>query len=481
MSGARSASQAVRLSIRCLTELTFQVAMRMGSSSAVWREPADINQHARLREWPKGFEANWLPGVLPVEQGVQAGAANMLQDPGRLGETGRSRRGGMRECGTPAIRPGRQRDDEETNIGGRGGCGARPCGDWRVFLERLVVAEGCGAGAAWRPAGRCGVTVAKAVKKSVPVRLEALGTVTTIASVAIKPRVDSEIIAVKFEDGARVKQGDVLFVLDSRSIETEIKRVEAVITGAEAQFEQASARRARATPNWSRKTRPPWSTLNNAQTQVNVSRALADSNKATLEGLKVQLGYCTIRAPISGRISMANVKVGNIVRQADTAPLATINQIAPIYVSFTVPQRNLPDVRTAIAAETATLEAIVPGSDARATGQVTMVENTVDPATGMVTIRATMPNENEVLWPGTLVNTALTLAQRGRGSPFRPRRCKSARPAQFVFVVKDGAADRPPGQGRADRRRRVGDRIRPRGGRGRGHRRPASAVRTGPR
>ena len=85
-----------------------------------------------------------------------------------------------------------------------------------------------------------GVAVAKAVKQSVPVRLEALGTVTTIASVAIKPRVDSEIIAVKFEDGARVKQGDVLFVLDSRTIETEIKRVEAVIAGAEAQFEQAT-------------------------------------------------------------------------------------------------------------------------------------------------------------------------------------------------------------------------------------------------
>ena len=85
-----------------------------------------------------------------------------------------------------------------------------------------------------------GVTAAKAVKQSVPVRLEALGTVTTMAAVAVKPRIDSEIIAVKFEDGQRVKQGDVLFVLDSRTIETEIRRVEAVIIGAEAQFEQAS-------------------------------------------------------------------------------------------------------------------------------------------------------------------------------------------------------------------------------------------------
>ena len=132
------------------------------------------------------------------------------------------------------------------------------------------------------------VAAAKAVRKSVPVRLEALGTVTTIASVAIKPRVDSEIIAVKFEDGARVNQGDVLFVLDSRSIETEIKRVEAVIAGAEAQFEQASRDVQRYT-DLVAKNATTVVTLNNAMTQVNVSRALADSNKATLEGLKVQI------------------------------------------------------------------------------------------------------------------------------------------------------------------------------------------------
>jgi len=282
------------------------------------------------------------------------------------------------------------------------------------------------------------VNVAKAVKRSVPVRLEALGTVTTIASVAIKPRLDSEIVAVKFEDGARVKQGDVLFVLDSRSIETEIKRVEAVIVGAEAQFEQASRDVQRYTELVARNA-TTLVTLNNAQTQVNVSRALADSNKATLEGLRVQLSYCTIRAPISGRISMASVKVGNLARQADTAPLATINQLAPIYVSFTVPQRNLPDVRSAIAAETASLDAIIPGSEARASGQVTMIENTVDPATGMVTIRATMPNDDEILWPGTLVNTALTLRSDQRITvPASALQLSQA--GSFVFVVKNNAA-----------------------------------------
>ena len=283
-----------------------------------------------------------------------------------------------------------------------------------------------------------GVTAAKAVKKSVPVRLEALGTVTTMAAVAVKPRIDSEIIAVKFEDGQRVKQGDVLFVLDSRTIETEIRRVEAVIAGAEAQFEQASRDVARYT-DLVGKNATTVVTLNNAQTQVNINRALADSNKATLEGLRVQLSYCTIRAPIAGRISMASVKTGNIARQADTTPLATINQVAPIYVSFTVPQRNLPDVRAAIAAETASLVAIVPGSGARETGQVTMVENAVDPATGMATIRATMPNGKEVLWPGTLVNTALTLRAEDRITiPATALQLSQA--GSFVFVVKDNTA-----------------------------------------
>jgi membrane fusion protein, multidrug efflux system len=282
------------------------------------------------------------------------------------------------------------------------------------------------------------VAVAKAVKKPVPVRLEALGTVTMMAAVAVKPRIDSEIIAVKFEDGAHVKQGDVLFVLDNRSIEAEIQRVEAVIIGAEAQFEQAQRDVARYT-DLVQKNATTQVTLNNAQTQMNVSKALAESNKATLRGLKVLLGYTTIRAPISGRMSMATVKVGNIVRQADLAPLATINQVAPIYVSFAVPQRSLPDVRSALAAETATLEAIVPGSNARATGQVTMIENAVDAATGMVTVRATMPNDDELLWPGTLVNTALTLRNDTRVS-VPTAALQISQEGQFVFVVKDNVA-----------------------------------------
>ena len=282
------------------------------------------------------------------------------------------------------------------------------------------------------------VVAAKAAKKPVPVRIDALGTVTTVASVAIKTRVDSEIIAVKFEDGARVKQGDVLFQLDSRSIESEIKRVEATIIGAEAQFEQAQ-RDVRRYTELVAKNASTQVTLNNAETQVNISRALADSGKATLQGLRVQLSFCTIRAPISGRMSMANVKAGNIARQADLTPLATINQVAPIYVSFTVPQRVLPDVRASRDAETGMLEVVVPGATERASGPITMVENTVDPATGMATVRATIANENELLWPGTLVNVSLTLRSDPRVT-VPAAAIQINQTGTFLYVIKNNTA-----------------------------------------
>ncbi len=170
-----------------------------------------------------------------------------------------------------------------------------------------------------------------------------------------------------------------------------------------------------------------------------VCRAAIKSDEGLLENLKVQLSFCTIRAPISGRISAAAVKVGNFVRQADLAPMATINQMAPVYVTFTVPQKVLPEIRQALAAETATIEAIIPGEQKRASGQVTMIENTVDPATGMATIRATMPNEQEVLWPGTLVTTELTL--RIEEAVVVPSNAvQVSQTGSFVFVINDSVA-----------------------------------------
>jgi RND family efflux transporter MFP subunit len=282
------------------------------------------------------------------------------------------------------------------------------------------------------------VEVATATSKIVPVRIEALGSVTPIANVAIKSRVDTEIVGVHFRDGALVQQGEVLFTLDGRAIEAQIKQVRGMLESSKANLEQAERDVARYTELLA-KNATTQVTLNNARTQVNIWRASVDSGTGQLENLNIQLGYCTIRAPITGRASMAAVKVGNFVRQADLLPLATINQTAPVYVTFSVPQGYLPDLRQALSNESAKIEAIIPGDPRRASGQVTMIENSVDAPTGTVPVRATMPNTDELLWPGTLVTVQLTFREE-QAVTVPSTAVQVSQTGTYVFVINDGVA-----------------------------------------
>jgi multidrug efflux system membrane fusion protein len=286
--------------------------------------------------------------------------------------------------------------------------------------------------------GAVAVDVAQAVKKKVPVRIDLLGNVTPIAQVAVKPRIDSEITEVHFSDGAMVRKGDMLFTLDHRALDAQIRQTQGILNGAQAQLQQAS-RDVERYEALVAKNATTLVTLNNAKTQVNIFTAAVESNSAQLELLRVQRDYTFIRAPITGRVSMANVKVGNYARQADTIPLATIIQVAPVYVTFALPQRSLAELRQAITNETATIQAIVPGDSRQASGQVTMVENTVDPTTGTVPVRATMPNTDELLWPGTLVQVRLIFRQE-EAIAVPSRAIQVAQAGPFVFVVKNGVA-----------------------------------------
>jgi RND family efflux transporter MFP subunit len=282
------------------------------------------------------------------------------------------------------------------------------------------------------------VEVATAVKRKTPVQIEALGNVTTIASVAVKPRIDDEIVGVHFTDGAFVKTGDLLVTLDPRTLQAQISQAEANVARDQAQLEMAE-RDLRRYSELVGKGATPQLNVDNARTQGDTLRAAIRADNAALENLKIQLSYCFIRASISGRISQAAVKVGNFARSADPVPIATINQIAPIYVTFLVSQRNLPEIRVAIAEGDAGVEALIPGETRTAQGRVSMIENTVDPTTGMVTIRATMPNEDELLWPGTLVNARLTL--RVEDSVVVPSLAvQVSQQGNFVYVVKDNVA-----------------------------------------
>jgi RND family efflux transporter MFP subunit len=282
------------------------------------------------------------------------------------------------------------------------------------------------------------VEVAKAERKPVPVDVDAIGMVTPISSVALKARLETTIVAVHFEDGARVNEGDLLFTLDARQIDAQIEQAEGTLARDRAQLEGAQ-RDLRRYTDLVGKGATTQVNVDNAKTQSDILIATIKADQAALDNLKVQKSYTLIRAPFAGRISAANVKVGNFLRPADTQPLAVINQMAPVYVTFAIPQRVLVDLREAMAKDGSKVIATIPGHQRSEEGKVAMVENTVDATTGMVTVRGMMDNNNETLWPGTLVSTKLII--RTENSVVVPTiAVQRSQNGNYVFVVRDGAA-----------------------------------------
>jgi RND family efflux transporter MFP subunit len=282
------------------------------------------------------------------------------------------------------------------------------------------------------------VEIAKAERKAVPVDVDAIGTVTPIMSVALKSRLETTIVAVHFDDGAKVSEGDLLFTLDSRQIDAQIEQAEGALARDRAQLEGAQ-RDLRRYTDLVGKGATTQVNVDNAKTQSDILIGTIKVNQAALDNLKVQKTYTLIRAPFNGRVGAANVKVGNFVRPADTQPLAVINQMAPVYVTFAVPQRVLVDLREAMAKDGTKVIATIPGRQSSEEGKVAMVENAVDMATGMITVRGVMDNGNETLWPGTLVATKLIV--RTEDSAVVPTTAvQRSQSGNFVFVVTDGVA-----------------------------------------
>jgi RND family efflux transporter MFP subunit len=283
------------------------------------------------------------------------------------------------------------------------------------------------------------VETAVAERKPMPVSLEALGTVTPIASVAIKSRLETEIVGVHFQDGATVNKGDLLFTLDSRTLDAQILQAEGVLARDQAQLEGARRDLARYSELLAKHAGTALN-VENAKTQVGSLTGTVKADESALQNLRVQKSYTKIYAPIGGRISAATVKVGNFVRPADTVPLATVNQTKPVYVTFSLPQRALPQVREAMRAGTGRVEARARGDSRAAVGKLAMIDNTVDATTGMIAVRAVMDNADEMLWPGTLVTVTLTLRVE-EAVAIPSAALQVGQSGSFLFVVKDGTAE----------------------------------------
>jgi len=284
------------------------------------------------------------------------------------------------------------------------------------------------------------IVTAKAERRPMPVRIDAIGTVQAISTVNIRSRVDSQIMAVEFRDGATVNKGDVLFRLDSRQLEAQSRQAEANVARDKASLIAAESDLRRA-EELSRREIATDQRLDNARTAVSTLRAAIRGGEAAVDSLRVQLSYYTITAPVSGRVGVAALKEGNIAKSGDSsATLATINQIDPIYVSFAVAQRYLPEIREAMQAKTAAVQATQQGAGKSVEGTIAVVDNSVDATTGTIQIRASFDNPDEALWPGALCQVRLTLRTEPDAVTVAREAVQTGQNGSYVFVIENGTA-----------------------------------------
>lgn len=282
-----------------------------------------------------------------------------------------------------------------------------------------------------------------AIRKPVPVRIAAIGTVQPIATVIVKSRIDGQIVKVPIRDGQEVKAGDTLFVLDSRAIEAQARQAEAQLARDRAQFANAK-REAERQAQLVSKNYTATATYETAQTNAATLEATVRADEAALDNMKVQITYCTITTPIDGRVGAVLLKEGNNVKANDTITLATVNQLHPIYVAFSVPQRELPAIREASGGQDLAVAAQAPGDGGPAeTGKLAFIDNAVDATTGTIVLKAAFDNAKDRLWPGQFVNVALTLRVEPNALVVPTQAVQVGQNGSYVYVVKPGNTAEP--------------------------------------
>lgn len=273
--------------------------------------------------------------------------------------------------------------------------------------------------------------------KDVPVFLNGIGTVQAYNMDTIKTRVDGQIVKIAFQEGQQVNAGDLLVEIDPRPYK-------AVYDQAAAKLETDQANLANAQLNYNRDAQIVNSNLaisrqqfDNDKAAVAADQGIVDSDKAAVEAAQVNLDYCEIRAPISGRLGVRLVDVGNIVHAADTAGLVTITQTKPIFVTFTMAQEHLHKIHERQALGDLLVQAY--GSDNTtllSEGKLTVIDNAIEQTTGTIRLKATFDNADERLWPGEFVNVRLILNTR-KNMPTVPARTVQEGPdGKYVYIIK---------------------------------------------
>ena len=314
----------------------------------------------------------------------------------------------------------------------------------RFFLAGVLLMTACSGGpSAEEPKSKekpaVPVTVASVFTKDVPVQVTSVGNVEAYSTVAVKSRVSGELVGVHFQEGQEVKEGDPLFTIDKAPYEVALKEAQARL-----ERDQALARKAR---DDVRRNMPlaekdivSRQSLDQYVSTAEAAEALVKADQAALENLQLQLGYCSIRSPISGRTGSLLIQRGNLVKGNDeNKSLLTVHQIEPIYVTFAVPEKYLGEINRRTKETRMEVQVYSPenqGSPEPVIGVVSFVNNTVEVSTATIRLKASFQNRDRRLWPGQTVNVLLTLGVQPKAVVVPSQAIQSGQSGSYAFVVK---------------------------------------------
>ena len=282
-----------------------------------------------------------------------------------------------------------------------------------------------------------------------PVTLDAVGSAEAMSTVEIRAQITGQLEQVLFAPGDYVRKGQPLFVLDRRPLEAASRQAEAIVGKDEAQLRNAAAARQRAEDLLRKGILAPSEYDTSVATAAALEATLA-ADQAELDQARLNLQYTQIASPLDGRTGALNAHVGDLVRTNDTLPLVTINQMAPIYVTFSVPARFLNDIRQAEARGSLSViasgqpsvmpgaqqDTALPASALSARGTVTFIDNAVDSTTATIKLKATFPNRDREVWPGQFVQVAMQLSMQPHAVVVPSIAVQTSQQGQYVYVVK---------------------------------------------
>jgi multidrug efflux system membrane fusion protein len=280
------------------------------------------------------------------------------------------------------------------------------------------------------------VTTAPVLLKTVPVRLYAIGNVEPYTTVAVKARVDGQLVSVHFKEGDEVRQGAILFEIDPRPFAASLKQAQANLLKDKALLDRANEQEKRY-KDLLAKNFISADAYEQVRTNAETAAATTAADEAAIDNAKLSLEYCTIRSPVTGYAGRIQIQQGNLVKANDAGAMLTVNQVVPIYTTFSVPEQNIADVRQYLAAgELKVTASFANSAHPPIAGRLSFIDNSADATTGTIKLRAEFPNTDKALWPGQFVNVVLTLHEQKDAVVAPSAAVQSGPTGQYVFVVK---------------------------------------------